>query len=37
LRFDRFDDVVRHERFPIVFADVTVRFDAGFAPEITAN
>ena len=30
----RVDDVVRHERFAVVFADVTVRGETGFGAEI---
>ena len=28
---------MRHERFAVVLADVTVRVEAGFAPEITGE
>src|SRR6266487_1800619 len=37
LRFYCFDNVVRHERFAVVLADVTVRGETGFAPEITSE
>src|SRR5438093_13498317 len=37
LRFHCFDNVVRHERFAVVLADVTVRSETGFAPEITGE
>src|SRR6266487_2972453 len=37
LRFYCFDNVVRHERFAVVLADVTVRGETGFAPEITGE
>ena len=35
LLFDRFDNVMRHERFAIVLPDVAVRIEAGFAAEVT--
>ena len=35
LRFDCFDNVVRHERFAVILADVTVRIETGFAPKIS--
>src|SRR5262249_43752207 len=34
LRFYRFDNVVWHERFAVVLADVTGRSETGFAPKI---
>jgi len=37
LRFYCFDNVVRHERLAVVLADVTVRIETGFAPEITGE
>ena len=37
LIFDRFDNVVRHEWFAIVLADVALRVEAGLAPEITGE
>src|SRR6266581_4673854 len=37
LRFHCFDNVVRHERLAVVLADVTVRRETGFAPEITGE
>ena len=37
LRFHCFDNVVRHERLAVVLADVTVRGETGFAPEITGE
>src|SRR5215470_1957888 len=37
LRFYCFDNVVRHERFAVVFANVTMRPETGFAPEITGE
>ena len=37
LRFHCFDNVVWHEGFAVVLADVTVRREAGFAPEITSE
>src|SRR5436190_23701579 len=37
LRFHCFDYVVRHERLSVVLADVTVRCETGFAPEITSE
>src|SRR5215471_10071385 len=37
LRFHGFDNVVRHERLAVVLADVTVRGETGFAPEITGE
>src|SRR5437870_11081719 len=37
LRFHCFDNVVRHERLAVVLADVTVRIETGFAPEITGE
>jgi len=37
LRFHCFDNVVRHERFAVVLADVTMRIETGFAPEITCE
>src|SRR5207247_11202648 len=37
LRFHCFDNVVRHERLAVVLADVTVRGETGFAPEITGK
>src|SRR5882724_1170934 len=33
----RVDDVVRHKRFAVVLADVTLRSETGFAPEITGE
>src|ERR1700720_684933 len=37
LRFYRFDNVVRAERFAVVLADVTVCSETGFAPKITGE
>ena len=37
LLFDRFDNVMRHERFAVVFADVAVGVEAGLAPEIAGE
>ena len=37
LLFDRFDNVMRHERFAVVLADVAVRVEAGLAPEVTGE
>ena len=37
LLLDRFDDVVRHEWFAVVLADVAVRVEAGLAPEIAGE
>src|SRR6476660_5559241 len=37
LRFHCFDNVVWHERFTVVLANVTVRGKTGFAPEITGE
>ena len=37
LIFDRFDNVMRHERFAVVLADVALRVEAGLAPEITGE
>src|SRR5206468_6823215 len=37
LRFHCFDNVVRHERLAVVLADVTVRIETSFAPQITGE
>ena len=37
LLFDGFHNVVRHEWLAVVLADVTVRIETGFAPEITGE
>src|SRR5437870_11678821 len=37
LSFHCFDNVVGHERLAVVLADVTVRRETGFAPEITGE
>src|SRR5439155_25098379 len=37
LRFHCFDNVVGHKRLAVVLADVTVRIETGFAPEITGE
>jgi hypothetical protein len=34
---DSFDNVMGHERFAVVLADVAVRVEAGLAPEITGE
>src|SRR6266853_5578187 len=33
----RFDNVMRHEWFAIVFADVSVRYEAGFAAQVAGK
>ena len=37
LLFHAFDNVVRHERFAVVLADVAVRVEAGLAAEIAGE
>jgi len=37
LRFHCFDNVVRHERFAVVLADVAVPGEASFAPKIAGE
>src|SRR6476661_1445884 len=37
LRFHCFDNVMRHERLAVVFANVAVRGETGFAPKITGE
>ena len=37
LFLDRFDDVVRHEGFAIVLADVAVGDEAGFAAQVAGE
>src|SRR6266849_1310683 len=32
-----FDDVVGHERFPVILSDVPVRYEAGFAAQVTGE
>src|SRR5579871_6814864 len=34
LFFDRLDNVMRHERFAVVLADIAVRHKAGLAPQV---
>src|SRR5258708_38397539 len=37
LFFYRFDNVVGHERFPVVLSDIPVRYEAGLAAQVAGE